>query len=108
MEEDRLSLKRTWVAQKGRSFGFTTIGCLLLAATMYFFVFPIFDKRQIPFDMQILGLLSLLPLGVGLLGMVRRPKDREPATRLAIWLVVLLRTPNKTPIIDMIGAWRNN
>ena len=90
MEEDRQSLKRTWVAQKGRSFGFITIGWLLLAATLYFFVFPIFDKRQIPFDMRILGLLSLLPLGVGLFGMVRRPTDRGPATRLAIWIVVLL------------------
>jgi hypothetical protein len=90
MEDDRLSMKRTWVAQKGRKLGFIAAGWLLIAATTYFFVFPIFYQRQIPIDFRIFGLLSLLPLGSGLFGMVVRPIDREPATKLATWIVILL------------------
>lgn len=90
MEDDRLSMKRTWVAQKGRKLGFIAAGWLLIAATTYFFVFPIFYQRQIPIDFRIFGLLSLLPLGAGLFGMVVRPIDREPATKLATRIVILL------------------
>ncbi len=90
MEDDRRSNKRTWVARMTRNFGFTSIGWLLLAATAYFFIFPIFYERQIPLDLHVLGLLSLLPLGAGILGMVKRPMDREPATRIATWIVITL------------------
>ncbi len=90
MEDDRLSNKRTWVVQKGRNFGFTSAGWLLLAATTYFFIFPIFYERQIPINFRVLGLLSLLPLGAGIFGMVKRPVDRVPATRIAIWTVIML------------------
>lgn len=90
MEDDRLSSKRTWVARMGRNFGFNLVGWLLLAATAYFFVFPIFYKRQIPLDLQVLGLLSLLPLGAGMVGMMKRPIDREPATKIATWIVLTL------------------
>lgn len=90
MEDDRQSNKKTWVARMGRSFAFTSVGWLLLAATMYFFIFPAFYKRQIPLDFRVLGLLSLLPLGAGILGMVKRPMDREPATRIATWIVITL------------------
>jgi 4-hydroxybenzoate polyprenyltransferase len=90
MEDDRLSNKRTWVAQKGRNFVFTLIGWLLFAATTYFFMFPIFNKRQIPLDFRIIGLLSLVPLGAGIFGMLKRPTKRETATRIATWIVILL------------------
>jgi len=90
MEDDRLSNKRTWVARLGRNFGFTSVGWLLLATTAYFFIFPVFYGRQIPLDLRVLGLLSLLPSGVGIFGMMKRPMDREPATRIAIWIVMAL------------------
>jgi 1,4-dihydroxy-2-naphthoate octaprenyltransferase len=90
MEDDRLSGKRTWVAQKGRNFGFTLIGWLFVAATTYFFVFPIFNKHHIPLDLRVLGFFSLLPLGAGVFGLLKKPADREPATRVATWIVVLL------------------
>jgi 1,4-dihydroxy-2-naphthoate octaprenyltransferase len=90
MEDDRQSNKRTWVARMGRSFGFTSSGWLLLAATSYFFIFPIFFERQISPDFRIIGLFSLLPLGVGILGMVKKPTDRELATRIATWIVIML------------------
>jgi 1,4-dihydroxy-2-naphthoate octaprenyltransferase len=90
MEDDRQSNKRTWVARMGRSFGFILSGWLLLAATAYFFIFPIFFERKISLDFRIIGLFSLLPLGVGILGMVKKPTDRELATRIATWIVIML------------------
>jgi 1,4-dihydroxy-2-naphthoate octaprenyltransferase len=90
MEADRQGHKRTWVARKGRIFGFTLVGTCLLAATGYFFIFPLLSKRQIPLDLHILGLLSLLPLCAGMLGLIKRPLQREPATRIAIWTVLSL------------------
>jgi 1,4-dihydroxy-2-naphthoate polyprenyltransferase len=90
MEDDRLSNKRTWVARFGRNFGFISVGWLLLVATSYFFIFHRFYVKQIPVDFWVLGLLSLLPLGVGIFGMVKVPIDREPATRIATWIVIML------------------
>ena len=90
MENDRLSGKRTWVAQRGRIFGFKIIGWLLLVATTYFFTYPLLDTRQIPVDFRMLGLLSLLPLAAGAIGFLERPNNRELATRLATWTVVML------------------
>jgi 1,4-dihydroxy-2-naphthoate octaprenyltransferase len=90
MEDDRLSSKRTWVTRMGRNHGFTFAGGLLLAATAYFFTFPLFNEKLIPLDLRVLGLFSLLPLGAGLSGLVKRPLDREPATRIATWIVITL------------------
>jgi 1,4-dihydroxy-2-naphthoate octaprenyltransferase len=90
MEADRLGDKRTWVARKGRGFGFTVVGACLLAATGYFFLFPWLSPWQVPLDLRVLGLLSLLPLSVGMVGLIKRPLRREPATRVAVWTVIAL------------------
>jgi 1,4-dihydroxy-2-naphthoate polyprenyltransferase len=90
METDRLGEKQTWVARKGRGFGFTIVGICLLAATGYFFLSPFRSLWQVPADFQILGLFSLLPLSVGMFGLIQKPLDREPATRLAILNVISL------------------
>jgi 1,4-dihydroxy-2-naphthoate octaprenyltransferase len=90
MEADRQGDKRTWVARKGRGFGFSVVGFCLLVATGYFFIFPSLSMRQIPLDLHILGLLSLLPLSAGMLGLIRKPLQQQPATRLAIWTVLSL------------------
>jgi 1,4-dihydroxy-2-naphthoate octaprenyltransferase len=90
MEADRLGNKRTWVVRKGRGFGFTVVGTCLLAATGYFFIFPLLSLGQVPLDFHILGLLSLLPLSVGMVGLIKKPLQREPATRIVIWTVLTL------------------
>jgi 1,4-dihydroxy-2-naphthoate octaprenyltransferase len=82
MEADRLGDKETWVAQKGRRFGFTAIGSLLLIATGFFFLIPYIYPHMLPLDFRLLGILSLLPLGMGILGMVKRPADRKTAIKL--------------------------
>ena len=90
VEADRLGGKRTWPARKGRGFGFTLVGACLLAATGYFFIFPWLSAWRVPVDFHILGLLSLLPLSAGMAGWIKRPLQREPATRIAIWTVLAL------------------
>jgi len=90
MEVDRLGDKWTWVARKGRGFGFSLVGTCLLAATGYFFIFPSLSMGQFPLDLHVLGMLSLLPLSAGMVGLIRKPIQREPATRIAIWTVLSL------------------
>jgi 1,4-dihydroxy-2-naphthoate octaprenyltransferase len=90
METDRLGNKLTWIARKGRGFGFTLVGVCLLAATVYFFTFPWLSAWQVPLDLHVLGLLSLLPLSVGLFGLIKKPLRREPAVRIAIWTILTL------------------
>ena len=90
VEADRLGDKRNWVARRGRRFGFSMVGICLLAATGYFFIFPALSIGRVPLNLHILGLLSLLPLSAGVIGLIRKPLQREPATRIAIWTVLSL------------------
>jgi 1,4-dihydroxy-2-naphthoate polyprenyltransferase len=90
MEIDRLGNKQTWVARRGRGFGFTVVGICLLASTGYFFVSPWLSSWQIPADFHILGLLSLFPSSVGMVGLIKKPLHREPAMRLAVLTVLAL------------------
>lgn len=83
VEADRLGHKNTWVARMGRGFGFTAAGLLLLAATGFFFCVPYLSSQALPLNFHFLGFLSLLPLGAGIFGMVKRPVERQAATRLA-------------------------
>jgi 1,4-dihydroxy-2-naphthoate octaprenyltransferase len=90
MEADRLGGKKTWVAQKGRGFGFSAAGGLLLAATGFFFCIPWLRPPDPALNFRLLGLFSLLPLGPGLLGLLKRPPNRRTATWLAAWMVISL------------------
>ena len=87
-EVDRLGNKRTWVARRGRGFGFSVVGISLLLATLSFFCFSWLYSRTYPLDFRILGLLSLLPLGTGVIGMARRPVERQPAIKLVNGIVI--------------------
>jgi 1,4-dihydroxy-2-naphthoate octaprenyltransferase len=90
VEDDTLSHKATWLARMGRASGFTAIGWLLVAATGYFFLSPMIFPRQARMDPRVLGVLSFLPLGVGLWGMLRRPLERKVATGIATGIVIML------------------
>jgi 1,4-dihydroxy-2-naphthoate octaprenyltransferase len=82
MEADRLGQKKTWVAQKGRRFGFTAIGLLLFIATGCQILVPFIYQLPQHFNFRLLEFLSLLPLGAGILGMIKRPTDRKKAIGL--------------------------
>jgi 1,4-dihydroxy-2-naphthoate polyprenyltransferase len=89
-EFDRLGDKRTFVVRKGRSFGFILLGVSLLIATGYFFCFQWLSSRTYPLDFRLLGFLSLLPLGAGVMGMLKKPIERKKAIRIVGWIVFTL------------------
>jgi 1,4-dihydroxy-2-naphthoate polyprenyltransferase len=89
-EADQLGNKRNWVVRMGRPAAFTIIGSLLLAATGYFFLSPSFYPLSGPFQPQVVGIITLVPLCAGSAGLILRPREQKPATRLAIGIVVSL------------------
>jgi 1,4-dihydroxy-2-naphthoate octaprenyltransferase len=88
METDRLGNKRTWVARKGRSFGFTVTGASFLLATLFFLCFPWLTSRVYPLDFRFLGILSLLPLGAGCIGLIKKPSEKLSATRVVYGIMI--------------------
>jgi len=90
MESDRLGNKRTWVARKGRGFGFTVIAASFLLATLYFLCYPWLTSRIYPVNFRILGILSLLPLVAGCIGLLRRPIEKKSATRVVNGIMIAI------------------
>jgi 1,4-dihydroxy-2-naphthoate octaprenyltransferase len=90
MESDRLGNKRTWIARKGRVFGFVVIATSLLLATLFFFCFPWLTPRSYPLDFRFLGILSLLPLSAGCIGLIQRPINKQSATRAVNSIMIAL------------------
>lgn len=88
VEADRQANRRNWLVRLGRPAAFTIMGILLLAATGYFFLSTKFVSTAGLFQSWVVGCLSLLPLCVGLVGMIRRPAKMQPATPIAIGLVI--------------------
>jgi 1,4-dihydroxy-2-naphthoate octaprenyltransferase len=97
MESDRLGGKMTWVARRGRSFGFTLILVSFLFATLFFLFFPMLTSHNYPVDFRFLGVFSLLPLGASCIGWLRRPLEKTSATwavngimiTLAVFLILV-------------------
>jgi 1,4-dihydroxy-2-naphthoate octaprenyltransferase len=104
MEADRLGHKKTWVAQKGRAFGFIALGASLFAATGFFFCIPYLQPPASILDFRILGWFSLLPLGAGILGMLKKPTVRRTATRLVAVMIMALAVFFTLTIIYMVSA----
>ncbi len=84
MEVDRLGGKGTWVARRGRGFGFGLIGLALLGASLFIYFFPQIFPGSYRLDFHVLGLLSLLPLAPGLTGLALRPSARAATLRLVL------------------------
>jgi 1,4-dihydroxy-2-naphthoate octaprenyltransferase len=90
MESDRLGNKRTWVARKGRGFGFTVIAASFLLATLFFLCFPWLTSWIYPLDFRILGILSLIPLTAGCIGLLRRPVEKQQATQVVNGIMIAI------------------
>jgi 1,4-dihydroxy-2-naphthoate polyprenyltransferase len=88
METDRMGHKYTWVARRGRQFGFSAAAILSLAATLSYFSIATLQVTRSSAEFLLLGLISLLPCAVSLLGLVLRPAGRVQATRLVNAIIV--------------------
>jgi len=84
MEVDRLGGKGTWVARRGRGFGFVVVGSALVCATLLIVFIPQLFPGSYPVDFRVLGLMSLLPLAAGVAGLILRPTARAVALRLVL------------------------
>jgi 1,4-dihydroxy-2-naphthoate octaprenyltransferase len=88
MESDRLGGKRSWVARKGRSHGFAMIAVSFLLAALFFFGFPLLSSRIYPLDFEFFGIISLIPLGAGLVAFLKRPVEKQLANRIVGGIMV--------------------
>jgi 1,4-dihydroxy-2-naphthoate octaprenyltransferase len=90
MESDRLGNKKTWIAGKGRVFGFVVIAASLALATLFFFGLSWLAPRSWPLDFRVLGVSSLLPLGAGCVGILLRPGEKRSATLIVNGILIAL------------------
>ncbi|MBE0516057.1 MAG: prenyltransferase [Methanophagales archaeon] len=82
MESDHLGNKNTVIVRKGRRFGFLVIGFLLSLATLSFLLTSLINWLPAVIDLRVIALLSLLPLSLGIQGLLTQPTERAPATKL--------------------------
>ena len=85
MEGDRLGGKMTWIASKGRGFGFKIIAISGLLATVSFLLLPYTNLFPGIIDFRIITLISLLPLSLAIVELIKQPLDKISATKYCIY-----------------------
>lgn len=83
MEGDKLGGKITWIVMWGREFGFKLIAVSGFLATLSFLVIPFTNLFPVAIDFNVIAFISLISLSLGIIGLIKRPSDRESATKLA-------------------------
>jgi len=85
MEGDKKGGKMTWIVTWGRVFGFKLIAVSGLLATISFILIPLTHLFPSIINFQILAIISLIPLSLGIMGLIKRPIDKPAATKLCIF-----------------------
>ena len=88
-EADAQARKKTFIVRKGRPLGFLVIGFIFFCVSLYFFLICLFFRQTSAIDFRIVTLFSLLPLGIGLRGVIKR-KEEQLAERLALTNLITL------------------
>jgi len=70
-EADAQARKKTFIVRIGRSLGFIVIGFIFFCVSLYFFLIYLFFRQASVIDFRIVTLFSLLPLGIGLRGVMK-------------------------------------
>ncbi|MBU4536261.1 MAG: prenyltransferase [Euryarchaeota archaeon] len=83
MEGDKLGGKITLVVAKGREFGFKLIAISAIFMTLSFMLIPLTGFFYSLINFNVLVLISLVPLGLAILGYIKMPLDRKTATKFA-------------------------
>jgi 1,4-dihydroxy-2-naphthoate octaprenyltransferase len=82
MEGDKLGNKRTWIAKRGRLFGFKTIAVAGSLATLSFLILSLTNIYPAPLNFNFIAFLSIIPLAFAILSYLKRSEDRITATLL--------------------------
>lgn len=85
MEGDKRGGKKTWIVSWGRGFGFKLIAISGLLTTISFLIIPLTNLFPSIINFQILAAISLIPLSLGIIGLIKRPLDKVSATQLCIY-----------------------
>ncbi len=83
MEGDRLGGKITLIVARGREFGYKLIALSGLLITISFLMIPFTNLYPSTIDFHVLALISLIPLSLGIVELLKKPLDRESATKFS-------------------------
>lgn len=83
MEGDKLGGKITLIVARGREFGYKLIALSGLLITISFLLIPFTNLYPSIIDFHILVLISLIPLSLGIIELLKKPLDRESATKFS-------------------------
>ncbi|MGZ7209919.1 MAG: prenyltransferase, partial [Methanobacterium sp.] len=64
-------------------FGFNLIAISGFMATISFLLIPYTNLFPSSINFRILAIISLLPLSLAIIGLIKKPIEKEPATKLA-------------------------
>ncbi|HML04147.1 MAG TPA: prenyltransferase [Methanobacterium sp.] len=90
MEGDILGGKNTWITSKGREFGFKAVAISGFLATISFLIIPFINLFPKNLNFGVLALISLISLSLGIIELIKKPKNREIATKFAVINVAAL------------------
>jgi 1,4-dihydroxy-2-naphthoate polyprenyltransferase len=85
MEGDKAGGKKTWIAIKGRRFGFKLIVISGLFATISFLIMSYTDIFPQIINFNILAAITLIPLGLGIYELIINPLNKPLATKFCIY-----------------------
>ena len=85
MEGDKAGGKKTWIAIKGRRFGFKLIVISGLLATISFLIMPYTNLFPQIINFNILTAITLIPLGLGIFELIINPLEKSLATKFCIY-----------------------
>ncbi len=83
MEGDMLGGKITLIVANGRRFGFKFIGISAFMMTLSFALISFTGLYPQALNFKVLTFISLIPLSLGILGLLKMPLERESATKYA-------------------------
>ncbi len=84
MEADINGGKQNLIVNKGRYFSFIIIFCLYLSIFLYFLILAVSRWMDTTLNLWAITFLSLIPLMIALLSVVKKPIQHEIATKYAI------------------------
>ncbi len=84
LESDQLGGKNTLIASRGIEFGFKFIAICGMLATLSFLIIPFTNLFPSIIDFRILAIISLVPLSLGIVGLVKEHSNWVYTTKIAI------------------------